>query len=105
MSVYDTGGPARLLDFWRVGPGVYRMELDYPEDPVNGLAIIASGTGFGLQWGVNASVIVSTNQVFSYPGDRVVIEIVTVEIINNPLSGYVVLYNGDAMFSVVVYDR
>jgi len=34
-----------------------------------------------------------------------VIEIVTVEIINNPLSGYVVLYNGDAMFSVVVYDR
>jgi len=104
LVAYDTGGTVELLDYWVVAPGVYRLMLDYPEDPVNGLAILASGTGFGLDWGVNSGVIVSTNQVFDYPGDRVVIEVVAIIVINDPLYGYAVLANGDVIFSIEVMD-
>jgi len=104
LTVFDTGGTAELLDYWTVAPGVYRLMLDYPEDPVNGLAILASGTGFGLEWGVNSVAIVSTNQVFEYPGDRVVIEVVAIILINDPLYGYAILANDDVIFSIVVMD-
>lgn len=103
-TVFETGGQADLISFVRVARGVYRLTLDYPRDASGGVAILATATGFALGTNVSAVGVINTNIDFAAAGDRLVIEIVSVNIINNPISGFVLFSNDDWLFSLSVFD-
>ena len=101
MTANETGGPTGLILFDRVSPGVYRLWLDRREGLV---AVFASATGFDLSSTANSGVIVSTNIDFDAAGDRLVIEVVTIQIINDPAQGVLIASNVDTVFSLLVLD-
>jgi hypothetical protein len=103
-QVLQTGGSATLVSFVRVGPGVYRIELGYPRQLGDDLAIFASGRPGEAAETYACAVMVFANQVFDSPGDNVVIEVVTMLLFNDPISGLRLL-NDDARFSVIVLDQ